>query len=732
MSPKEQGAARIFISYCRKDEPFLYELQTHLKLLKREGLVQTWHDRLIDPGANWEKEIDHQLESASVILLLVSPDFLASEYCWGKEVARALERHASGQALVVPIIVRICDWKSTDLSTLQVLPKDGLPVRRWSDSDEAYLDILSSLRRMLVQSLAKYEQSAADSEAPKSRPAPARSADPPRGVRFRLELGMHGASISRIAVDAAGSFLVTGSEDKTARVWSLRDGRLLRILRPPIGSGHEGKIFAVAISPDARWIAAGVWSECHSIYLFECKSGKFDRRLGPLPSAVQHLAFNSQGTRLAVSLIGAVGLKVLEMETGKELFAANNLSDRNNWATYLPGDQLVTSSQDGFLRLYDADHQLLIRRKAPGRRKPFCIASASNFGEIAVSYHNNSRIDILATTSLQTLCSLDLNRGKARCIRLAWSHDGERLYAGFRSPPGSQLIRSWAARGRGDAVDLPGPKDVISGLATLKKGRVVYGAADPAWAMIGANGKVLLAKLPPKADFDNLTDAFYLDATGRSVGFSFDRVRQRLGLLSLTERQLHLGPAPKNFHLPILRSPGIKVTNWKDSEPSLNGEKIKLDYFESSTCLAIASDGRSFLLGSGWWLRLFNFDGRKVWQIGIPDAAMALNLTRDGRLALAAFGDGTIRWFRASDGEELLAFFPHIDGKRWVLWTPSGYYDASPGGEELFGWHVNRGPDQAADFFPAAKYRDHFYRPKVIDYILDTLDEAEALRLAEE
>ncbi|HSI64717.1 MAG TPA: caspase family protein, partial [Candidatus Saccharimonadia bacterium] len=108
----------------------------------------------------------------------------------------------------------------------------------------------------------------------------------------------------------------------------------------------------------------------------------------------------------------------------------------------------------------------------------------------------------------------------------------------------------------------------------------------------------------------------------------------------------------------------------------------------------------------------------------------AINLTSNDRLAVASFGDGTIRWHRADTGRELLAFFPHVDRKRWVLWTPEGYYDCSPGGEELIGWHSNRGRDEAADFFPAAKFRDQFYRPDVISRVLETQDVAAAVKAA--
>jgi hypothetical protein len=107
-----------------------------------------------------------------------------------------------------------------------------------------------------------------------------------------------------------------------------------------------------------------------------------------------------------------------------------------------------------------------------------------------------------------------------------------------------------------------------------------------------------------------------------------------------------------------------------------------------------------------------------------------VNFSDDGRVIVAAYGDGTIRWLRWSDGVELLALFVNRKTKAWVTWTPSGYYMASPGGEDLIGWHLNRGWNQAADFFPASKFRDKYSRDDIVERMLDTLDEAEAIRQA--
>src|SRR5947209_19941830 len=100
----------VFCSYAHEDEVWLRKLETHLSPLKRQGLISLWHDRLISPGTNWAKEIDTHLETASLILLLVSADFFASDYCYGIEMKRALERQEADEARVIPISVRPVGW----------------------------------------------------------------------------------------------------------------------------------------------------------------------------------------------------------------------------------------------------------------------------------------------------------------------------------------------------------------------------------------------------------------------------------------------------------------------------------------------------------------------------------------------------------------------------------------------------------------------------------------------
>ena len=127
----------IFISYSHEDESYKDKLEKHLSILKRNNIIETWHDRKIIPGEEWDKKIKEELERAQIILLLVSVDFLSSNYCYDIEIKRAVERHEKGEAVLIPIMLRKCDWNETSFSKIQALPKNAKPVKNFDDEDEA-------------------------------------------------------------------------------------------------------------------------------------------------------------------------------------------------------------------------------------------------------------------------------------------------------------------------------------------------------------------------------------------------------------------------------------------------------------------------------------------------------------------------------------------------------------------------------------------------------------------
>ncbi len=145
------NAREVIFCYAHKDERLLHKLKIQLKSLQREGLVDLWYDRDISTGKEWEHEINEHLNTTQIILLLVSPDFIASDYCYGVEMERAIERHERGEARAIPIILRPTDWHNTPLGKLQALPKDGKPITLWANRDYALLDAARGIRKAVEE-----------------------------------------------------------------------------------------------------------------------------------------------------------------------------------------------------------------------------------------------------------------------------------------------------------------------------------------------------------------------------------------------------------------------------------------------------------------------------------------------------------------------------------------------------------------------------------------------------
>jgi hypothetical protein len=151
---KSSKAVEVFFSYSHKDEELRDELATHLSMLKKQGLIQAWHDREITAGTEWANEIDENLDAADLILLLVSANFLASDYCYDIELKRAMERYELKEARLVPIILKPVDWSGAPFGKLQALPKNAKPVTTWQNRDEALLNVAQGIRRA-VEEIAK-------------------------------------------------------------------------------------------------------------------------------------------------------------------------------------------------------------------------------------------------------------------------------------------------------------------------------------------------------------------------------------------------------------------------------------------------------------------------------------------------------------------------------------------------------------------------------------------------
>lgn len=141
----------LFFSYSHADESLRDQLETHLSGLQRQGMISSWHDRRIIAGTELGDAIDKHLNTADIILLLISPDFIASDYCYEREMNRALERHTRGEARVIPVILRPCDWHDLPFGELLATPTDGRPITMWPNVDQAFLAVVTAIRQALKE-----------------------------------------------------------------------------------------------------------------------------------------------------------------------------------------------------------------------------------------------------------------------------------------------------------------------------------------------------------------------------------------------------------------------------------------------------------------------------------------------------------------------------------------------------------------------------------------------------
>jgi WD40 repeat protein len=567
------------------------------------------------------------------------------------------------------------------------------------------------------------------------------AAEPPADPILRIDPGMHTAVINRIAVDARGRWLVTASDDKTARVWDLKTGQLQKVLRPPLGPGAEGQLYAVALSPDGATVAVGGWTqfnggteetapEGHALYLFDRATGRVLKRLGGLPDTILDLAFSPDGRYLAACL-ASKGVH-LYRSGGWDLVGQD--TDYGDWsvgADFSRDGRLITASVDGYIRLYRVSNsglRLLAKQTEPGGKQPVEVRFSPDGRLIAVGFLDTPAVNVLDGLTLALRYTTDNQQELGEAV--AWSADSQTLFASHFAN-GKFLIRQWPQAGQGTPRDTPAAENTVEDLRALPQGGVAFGAFDPAWGVVDAGGHRTRFVAGPIADFRN-QKSFQLAHDGRTVRFSYERGGNSAARFD-PEHGLSLGEDTAiALTAPRTEAPGLAITDWKNTEqPKLNGTMLPLAPHEISRGLAIAPDGAHFAVGTDYYVRLYDRSGTQRWQVTALGTAWAVNISGDGQSVVAASSDGTIRWYDIQDGREKLAFFPHADRKRWVAWTPSGYYQASPGGEDLIGWHLNHGKDAAADFFPASRFRSKFNRPDVIARALSAPSEAEALRLAD-
>jgi WD40 repeat protein len=459
---KEHMPIKIFFCYAHEDEKLLNQLMIHLKPLERQGLIELWYDHAINAGAVWASEISQHLKAAQIILLLISPDFINSEYCWETELKQALERHKQGEVRVLPVILRHVYWQGM-LGHLQALPKEGLPITDpgWYHQDRALYNVTEGLCNVIADlALSLSAQEKAKGELQLSNP-----------LRRRW---------SRRTILLAGTMLIGGGIS-----WFSINSALLKPvhLHPTAKPTPPGTtllrytehtsswVFSIAWSPKSNTLASA--SQDHTVHVWDASTG--DDLLPPYWHAgpVYSVKWSPDGNRLA-SASEDHTVHVWDASTGKRLLLPYKGHSQAVWSVaWSPdGNRLASASQDQTAQVWDAHTGDRLLAPYKGHTEPVYSIAWSPDGNWLASAGNDRTVQIWgANTGIKRIPPYKGHTGPVYSI--AWSPDGNWLAsAGY-----DQTVRIWDASTGNHLLTYEGHSDAVRSVAWSPDGKLLASAS---------------------------------------------------------------------------------------------------------------------------------------------------------------------------------------------------------------------------------------------------------------
>lgn len=564
------------------------------------------------------------------------------------------------------------------------------------------------------------DEGSASSGAASSNPAPSNpgAAAGSQRTSVTLDPGTHVAAIRQIAVDAAEKIIVTASDDKTARIWDIASGRLLKTLHLPAGPENIGRLYAAAISPQGRLALAGTTAPPegpHRIYFYDLASMAFIKAVDARGGDIKSLQWSPDGMLLAAAYAGAPAFRVFD-DAGELLHEERLPADA--WSITLSRDGLLALPvSDGTVRIYGIAGEVRLLATLRGALPdPRGVQFSPDGDLLAVGYLSRTsarevQVDVFDVTTQALSKSFvfdDIAHGNLRNV--AWQRDGAALYAagsGYRGRNDFIVKRiSWP---QGEVSDARAASNSITDLLPLSDNRVLFSTVEPAWGVVrGPEAKTMAA--PQSAQFLE-ADLLTTSDDARTVAWRFAPGEPRHSF-SINRRDVVRGERDAK-RAPRTAGKRIAVGVWENSfDLTIAGRPVEMAPTEISRAVAMLPDESAVLLATSRTLRRIEADGYERWRVPLATEARAVNVSADGRVLVVAMADGTLRWRRVQDGAMLMSLFPARDG-RWVLWNEEGYYDAARNGDALIGWTVNRPGGERADYYPMSRYRDKYFKPEV-------------------
>jgi WD40 repeat protein len=580
--------------------------------------------------------------------------------------------------------------------------------------------------------------------------------------QLMLDTGGHMSIIRGLAFTPDGKQLVSAADDKVIRVWDLAAEKTIRTIRGEVGPGFAGTIYTMALSPDARWLAAGGWlhSECEGrcgdIRLYDFATGQLVTLLRGHRNTVFALAFSPDGRRLASASFDSTAI-VWDLEQKKLLHQLRGHRGILHGVAFTPdGERVVTASEDMTLKLWSVRDGREIATMTGHKAKVRSLAVSQVDGTIASGDRDGEiRLWDGGTGRFQRLL---INQG-SEVGALAFSPTGKWLVAGNGAQVGPFPIRAWELT----SGQTPTPYvttyerhgNTVFAAAVSPDGlRVATGGADGdihIWDLHTGQGlQVLKGTGAPSVAVGLSADGRWLAwGSAWKQGWTTNDRGNLKWQIRLPDLEAGLGrpePVAEDAARGFLRASASRgsyqLTHrrggaWGYDEAILDirSEGTTLKSIERGSydgydhrAYSFAPDGQSFVSGGANGVMIaYGVDGTPRGNfIGHEGLVWALVPSGDGRLLVSGGADQTVRLWNLSTRELIASLFYGSD-EEWVMWTPQGYYASSPNGDRIVGWQINKGDDQAAEYVDASQLRNRFYRPAIIERAIRLASASKAL-----
>lgn len=545
----------------------------------------------------------------------------------------------------------------------------------------------------------------------------------------RVEVGTHTAFIKKLSASADGRLLLSVSDDKTARVWNAADGKLLQVLRVPITDGHEGQLYAGALSPDGSMAAVGGFtgateSGSGTLYLFTTRTGKLHRRITQLPPyAIENVSFSQDGGILALCFADGAGVMFFDWSTGVFIRVDRSARDKILGADFAVNGDFAIATLDGRLFVYTAASryaEIKTRQLAEGR-SPMQVRYSPDGSRLVVGFDDDPVVAVLDARTLDTTATMRVPpTANQRGLHIVdWSNDGTFVFAGGEGLAGANSsIFRWNAQPGGKVEVALSSTERISDVRRLVDGAMAFTSGEPEIGVIERSGRTRWRLHGSALRFHARDIDLRVAANGSVVEFNVAATGARSSFdlgspIELMVRRVQGATAGLRSAQGAAPGWDVKSENLGESL-TIDGAAATLSNREQAGTWTFPPGAESVLVGTTWSLRSYGRQARLAWRRQLSAEVIALNFSGDGRLAVAALADGTVRWYRASDGAEIFSLFVHRNGIDWIGWIPSGYYVSSVSGDNYIGWHVNRGWEQNPEFFRAIQFERILYRPDLV------------------